>query len=127
MDQKILIIDDSEQDRKIMGRILTQNGYTDILYAENGEEGIQLANEQDPFIVIIDTILPEKDGFEICKELKNNPKLKCKAILLTGHVDAIDSEKADEVQADNYIVKTSDYSMLCQAIEKHIDDSHNVF
>ena len=119
MDKKILIIDDNAQDRMIMKRFLNKAGHKDILMAESGEEGLKIAEAENPDLLIIDTVLPGIDGFEACsriRELQGQPPPKI--IIMTGMIDAVDAVKAKRVGADDYCVKTSDGSSLMEAVEK---------
>lgn len=116
---KILIIDDDEQHRKIVERQLAKLGYPDLKHAERGEEGVHEISENQFDLVIIDTVLPDIDGFEVCRRIRgmaggDKPKI----IIMTGYVDVINTAKANEVGADEYIVKTSDYSLLMDAVKK---------
>jgi DNA-binding response OmpR family regulator len=117
MNRKVLIIDDNEQDRKIAERFLRKSGYTDVVTAETGEEGLLKTESEKPDIVIIDTMLPGINGFETCQKIrqKQGPQIP-KIIVVTGSVDAIDAVKARKCGADDYCVKTSDSAPLLQAI-----------
>ena len=116
--KKILIIDDNEQDRKIMKRYFLNAGFEQILEAATGEKGVETVKMEKPDIVILDTLLPQMDGFEACRQIRKNcgpdtPKI----VILTGYVDAVDALKAREMGADEYCVKTSDLSELIKAVE----------
>ncbi|MFH1867416.1 MAG: response regulator [Candidatus Omnitrophota bacterium] len=116
MNKKILIIDDNEQDRKIMERFLKKAGYEDIITAETGEEGVGKAQSDSPDLAVIDTILPGINGFEVCQQIRERCGLeKPKIIVMTGSVDAIDAVKAKKAGADDYCVKTSDCAPLLEA------------
>ncbi len=118
MNKKILIIDDNEQDRKIMKRLLGKAGFREIIMAENGEEGIKKAEQDKPDLVIIDTLLPGIDGFEVCGKIrKAQGPITPKIIIMTGFVDAVDAVKARQMGADDYTVKTSDYSSLVESVQ----------
>ena len=109
MGKKILVIDDNEQDRKIINRFLSKAGYADVMLAENGEDGVKIANAEKPDLVVTDTMLPGIDGFEVCRQIREaqgptNPKI----IIMTGGIDAVDAVKARKMGADDYCVKTSD-------------------
>lgn len=121
MKQKILVIDDNEQDLKIIQRFLNKAGYNEIVTAESGEEGIEKVKLEKPNIVILDTVLPGLNGFETCRKIresmgKNAPKI----IIVTGSIDAVDAGKAREAEADEYVVKTSDCSFILEAVKKVI-------
>ncbi len=71
----ILIIDDDEEVRYTIGQYLTSRGYQ-VIFAEDGDKGIQMAIEEQPFAITLDVMLPKKDGWSVLKELKENPKTK---------------------------------------------------
>lgn len=71
----ILIIDDDEEVRYTIGQYLTSRGY-EVIFAEDGEKGIQMAIEKQPFAITLDVMLPKKDGWSVLKELKENPGTK---------------------------------------------------
>ena len=118
MERKILIIDDNPQDRKIMTRFLNRAGFTRIATAENGAEGVKKVGEEKPDLVILDTMLPDMLGFEVCSRIreKHGPDAP-KIIMTTGAVDAVDALKARQAGANDYCVKTSDCSPLLSAVE----------
>ncbi|MFH1359739.1 MAG: response regulator [Candidatus Omnitrophota bacterium] len=113
---KILLIDDNEQDLKIMKRYLSPLGFDEILMAETGEQGLELAKTEQPDIVITDTQMPGVDGFEVCQKIKE-AGLESKVIIITGHIDAVDAVKAIKMGAADYCVKTDDYDFLLQAVK----------
>lgn len=121
MSKKILIIDDNEQDRKIMHRFVVKAGYDNIIMAVNGEDGVKKAESEKPDLVVTDTILPGIDGFEVCRRIRESQGADTpKIIVITGLIDAVDAVKARRMGADDYCVKTSEYSPLIEAIKKLI-------
>jgi len=117
MKKRILIIDDNEQDKKIMKRFLNKAGFQDISFAVTGEEGLDKADSEKPALVILDTILPGIDGFETCRRLRESKKLSgLRIIIITGSIDAVDAVKARKVGADDYCAKTSDFAPLLEAV-----------
>ncbi len=118
MKKKILLVDDDEQDLKIIKRYLSQIGNDEIWTVRTGEEGVKSAQENHPDITILDTNLPGIDGFETCKRIKEIDGLQTKVILMTGLIDAVDAGKARKMGADDYCVKTSDYAFLLNAVRK---------
>jgi len=118
MVKKILIIDDNDQDQKIMNRYLKEEGFEDVLFAHNGGEGIEKARSEKPDLIVIDTLLPEMDGFEVCRKIREEDGIsQVKIIIITGFIDAVDAVKARSVGADDYCVKTSDFSSLIEAVK----------
>lgn len=118
MGRRILIIDDNDQDRKIIERFIKKAGYEDIFMAETAEEGFIEVRSKKPDLVIIDTMLPGTDGFEVCKQIRETQDLdQPKIIIITGWIDAVDAVKARRAGANDYCVKTSDFSSLIEAIK----------
>ena len=121
MGKKILIIDDNEQDRKIITRFLNKAGYDDVITAELGEAGIEAAVKEKPDVIITDTVMPDIDGFEVCRrvrEAKLNPEPKI--IVITGTIDAVDAVEAKKAGADDYCAKTSAPVQLVETVKQFI-------
>ena len=77
----ILVIDDDEEVRYTIGQYLTSKGY-EVVYAANGNEGVRMAIEQQPFAITLDIMMPDKDGWSVLEELKENEKTKDIPIIL---------------------------------------------
>ena len=121
MGKKILIVDDNEQDRKIMKRFLNKADYEEIFIAETGEEGVKKAESEKADLVIIDTLLPGIGGFEVCRQIREaQGSTTPKIIIITGSIDAVDAVKARRAGADDYCVKTTDFLPLIEAVKKLI-------
>jgi len=116
MPKTILIVEDEPNVRTTLVDILTEYEYK-VVEAANGEEAIEKAKSEKPDVAIIDTLLPGIDGFETCKRIKAIEGLEVKVIVNTGKIDAVDALKAREMGADDYTVKTGDFSHLLAAIK----------
>ena len=117
MPKKILLIEDSGTALEIMKAVFEDSGYN-IVTAVDGRTGIEKAKAEKPDIVIIDTILPDINGFEVCQEIRREKFFKPVYIIITtGNVDAVDAEQAREVGADDYVVKTFESSYLLDAVK----------
>ncbi len=114
---KILIVDDNPGDLKLVEHYLKKAGYDDLLTAATGKEGLTKARDQHPDIVIVDTLLPDMNGFEVVKAYKHTNGSK-KAIMVTGSIDALDAEKARLCGADDYVVKITDMEPVIKAVKK---------
>ena len=114
-DVPILVIEDNPDDVLIIDRLLKKAGYSQVTFAGDGEEGIRKTEEVRPALVIVDTLLPDMNGFELCRRLRNCKGERFKIILTTGSVDAVDAARARDAGADDYVVKTEDFSLLIEA------------
>ena len=107
---KILIIEDDPVFQQTLSEFLRTDGF-EVFSAVDGEEGIKLAREKSPNIVLLDIILPKKNGYEVIAELKKEPTTKNIPIVLLTNLGGVqDVEKALELGATTYLVK-SDYKL----------------
>ncbi|SKB57692.1 response regulator [Maribacter arcticus] len=105
MKKTILIIEDNEQNMYMLSYLLEQSNYT-IIKAYNGLDGLKLAHENHPEIILIDIQLPDMDGYEICNKLSHNGLPKSTVIIaVTSYAMGGDKEKAIEAGADGYLEK----------------------
>ncbi|WP_027399563.1 response regulator transcription factor [Anaerovorax odorimutans] len=101
--KKILVIEDEPNIRELVLYNLTQNSYEGI-FAEDGETGLALARMEKPDLILLDIMLPEKNGYDICKELRAEGN-KTPIIMLTAKNEEIDKVLGLEFGADDYISK----------------------
>ena len=120
MENKILIVDDNDQDIKIMKRYLGQAGYEDVVFSHTGEGGVDAVIKEKPDLVILDTSLPGIDGFEACKRIKSMRSEGPIVIIMTGLIDAVDAGKARKSGSDDYCVKTSDGTPILESVAKFL-------
>ena len=118
---KILIIDDDEQDQKLIKRLLEREGFEDVNTAGSGVDGIFFAEEQKPNIILVDTRLPGIDGFETAKRILAIEDIETKIIIMTGAIEAVDATKARESGASQYCAKTKDCAKLILAVKQFVD------
>ena len=118
MGKKILIIDDSEQDRKIIKRFLNKAGFEEIFTATTGQDGLKKAISEKPDLVILDTLLPDTIGVEVCRQIRQiDGSTIPRIIMMTGTIDAVDAVKARQVGAEDYCVKTTDCAPILEAVK----------
>jgi DNA-binding response OmpR family regulator len=104
---KILFVEDEPTLQKELNEILQQEGFK-ILSAFDGEEALKLTKEEMPDLILLDLILPKKDGFEVLKELKADEKMKDIPVIVLTNLEGIgDVEKAIELGAISYLVKAN--------------------
>ncbi len=105
MKPSILIIEDNEQNMYMLTYLLEKSNYK-VIIAYNGIDGLKLAHENHPEIILIDIQLPDMDGYEICAKLRHNGLPKNTTIIaVTSYAMGGDKEKAIEAGADGYIEK----------------------
>jgi CheY-like chemotaxis protein len=105
MNRKILIVDDEEVIRKFLRIHLTKLGY-EVEEAADGEQAIEQLGKEDFDLLICDILMPKKDGWEVIKELKSNPKTKgIPVIVLTAKNEDSDMFKVYDLGAEYYMTK----------------------
>lgn len=103
--EKILIIDDELHIVELLKYNLESNGYK-TLYALNGRDGLNEVFEKKPDLILLDVMLPEMDGFDVCKEIKKSKEFEAvPIIMLTAKGEEFDKILGLELGADDYITK----------------------
>ncbi len=93
MAQKVLIADDQIASRRMFEMVLAREGY-DVITVDSGAKVLDMVKEKHPDIALIDAIMPEVDGYQVCEMLRNSPNLKqLPVILLAGKHEAFDKER----------------------------------
>lgn len=100
--QKILIVDDDETIVDLVRMQLEMTGF-DPIVAYNGRDGITMAKEHRPSLIVLDIMLPELDGLEVCREVRRFANIPI--IMLTGRSDEFDRVLGLEMGADDYVTK----------------------
>ena len=99
---KILVVDDEEPIAKILDFNLREEGY-DVIVANDGEKAVELAFSEDPDLILLDLMLPKKDGMEVCREVRAQKNIPI--IMLTAKNSEIDKVLGLEFGADDYVTK----------------------
>lgn len=127
--KKLLVIDDSDQIRWFLKHVF--NKEYQILEARNGQDGINVALKEEPDLIFCDVMMPVKDGYETCREIKNDPKMaQTPVVMLTAKVESEDVITGIEAGADDYITKPFDVEILRSKINslmKKRDDMKRYF
>jgi twitching motility two-component system response regulator PilH len=118
MAKTILVVDDSPTQMKLMTTALQGKGYK-IITAVDGEEALEKANKEQPDLMLLDVILPKKNGFQVCRQLKTAPDTKAiKVILVTTKSQDTDRFWGLKQGADEYITKPFEDAELQQMVAK---------
>jgi two-component system cell cycle response regulator DivK len=103
--QRILVIEDHEENRRILRDLLTSAGYA-LLEATTGEDGVRLAGEARPDLILMDIQLPGVDGYEATRRIKGDPALRAIPIIaVTSYALSGDDQKAMQAGCDAYVTK----------------------
>jgi DNA-binding response OmpR family regulator len=114
--KKILIADDDESIHDLLTEALRTEDY-EIIHAYDGQETLERAVEELPDLVVLDTMMPMRDGRDICKELKSNPEtVHMKIVMLSAKADQQDRILGFELGADDYITKPSSIHYITRTV-----------
>ena len=120
---KVLLIEDNDEVRENTGEILELARY-DVASARNGKEGVSMALESPPDIIVCDIMMPELDGFGVLHILSKDPKTSSVPfIFLTAKADRTDIRKGMTLGADDYLTKPFEETELLNAIETRLRKS----
>src|ERR1700733_7534066 len=115
--KSILLIDDEEQLRKIFALALRKGGYH-VIEAVNGTEGLALARQHLPDLILTDVHMPGGDGSTLLRDIRQDPALRSKqVVLMTGRPDLVTPRKGMEEGADDFLVKPGGLSALLSCVE----------
>jgi len=117
---KILLVEDNEMNRDMLSRRLIRRGY-EVVMAEDGAKGVELANSESPDLILMDLSLPIMDGWEATRTLKANDSTKAiPVIALTAHAMKSDEDKAKEAGCDDFDTKPVDLNRLIEKMDKYL-------
>ena len=116
-DAQILIVDDEPHVLRSLGFVLRQAGY-DVLQARDGAHALEIIRQKRPRLIFLDIMLPEKDGYEVCREIKQTEELaSTHVIMLTARYQEVDRQKAMEAGAQDYMTKPFSPSKALQLVQ----------
>ena len=120
MQTKILVIEDNEDNRRIVRDLLTSAGY-EVIEAVTGQEGVTAAETQGPELILMDIQLPDFDGYEATRRIKANPTLSpIPIIAVTSYALSGDDVKAFEAGCDAYVTKPYSPRELLAKIREYL-------
>jgi two-component system, cell cycle response regulator DivK len=122
---KILLVEDNEMNRDMLSRRLARKGY-DVAIAEDGQRGVDMAESEEPDLILMDMSLPVIDGWEATRRIKGSADTGgIPIIALTAHAMASDREKAIEAGCDDYDTKPVELARLLEKIERLLNRRHD--
>ena len=120
MSKRILVVEDQEDNRRIMRDLLVASGYEPV-EATTGEEGLALAEREKPDLILMDIQLPGLDGYEVTRRIKANPSLKhIPIIAVTSYALSGDDQKAYAAGCDGYVTKPYSPRVLLAKIREYL-------
>jgi len=121
MAHRILVVDDEQDIRQLVALIAEAAGY-EVVQANNGMEGLQAIERSEFDLVILDIMMPEMDGWEVCRRMKSRQRMKdIPVLILTVRSQPLDKVIGMEVvHADDYLTKPFERYELLDALERLI-------
>ncbi|MEX1275083.1 MAG: response regulator [Bacteroidota bacterium] len=120
MKQKVLLVDDEEFFRRLVANGFEREGYA-VLQADNGIDGLRIAEQEKPDLIVLDLVMPGLLGFEVCKSLRDNSVFSnTPIIVMSAKAYKPDIDKALELGADAYIVKPIELEELMQLVKEQM-------
>jgi CheY-like chemotaxis protein len=120
---RILLVDDSPHAQRMGERILSDEGF-EVVTVTTAESALIRLDDVDPDVVVADTVMPGRNGFDICYYLKISPRHKHVRVILTaGVLDALDEGQLERVEADGMLRKPFEASALVAAVKPLAEDA----
>ena len=118
---KVLLVEDNEMNRDMLSRRLTRRGF-EVVFAGDGQQGLDLARSEKPDVILMDMSLPVMDGWEVTRRIKADGTMRSIPVIgLTAHAMSGDREKAIEAGCDDYDTKPVEMERLLGKIERLLD------
>lgn len=116
----ILVVDDNPDNTEIIREYLEVRGYP-IAVAHDGDEALALFERMRPRLVLLDVMMPGRDGWEVCRLMKQHPSLgrDIRVIMVTALDEWDDKRQALETGADDYVEKPFDLRRLAATVERN--------
>lgn len=121
---RILIVDDHQLSRELLKEYLNGAGY-EAIEAADGAEALERLEESVPDLVLLDIIMPNVDGFEVCRRIKENPRTSLLPIIMVTGLEDFDAKmKALSLGADDYVNKPISERELLMRVNNHLRIKH---
>lgn len=117
----ILVVDDNPDNAEIIQQYLEARGYP-ITVANSGEEALALFESVKPALVLLDVMMPGRDGWEVCRTMKQHPTLgkTVRVIMVTALNELEDKREALKTGADDYVEKPFDLATLAACVQRNL-------
>ena len=118
-DEYILLVDDDKATHDVVKRAIKKEGYT-VYSAFDGDEGMEQARKAIPKLILLDVLMPGRDGWSVLKEIKNDVKLKDVPVVITSVLN--EESLATSLGADDYMKKPIDRSFFINLVKRYITE-----
>jgi len=119
--KKILIVEDEESLLKLESILLTSKGY-EVTGAKSGREALEILKTEMPDLILLDIMLPEMDGFEVCRLIRSDMRTRhIPVVMLTAKKSREDMERGEQVGANWYITKPFKSSMVTETVKRFLE------
>ena len=117
----VLVVDDNHDNTEIIQRYLEARGYP-VSVAHNGDEALAMLEQVRPSLVLLDVMMPGRDGWEVCRLMKSHPVLgrRLRIIMVTALDEWDDRRQALQTGADDYVAKPFDLPKLASTVERNV-------
>ena len=116
----ILVVDDNEDNAHIIRDYLEARGYP-ISVAYNGDDALDLFEKEKPSLVLLDVMMPGRDGWQVCREMKDSDwGRSVRVIMVTALQDWTDKRQAIETGADDFVEKPFELAKLAMVVERNV-------
>jgi DNA-binding response OmpR family regulator len=117
----ILVVDDNPDNAHIIRDYLEAKGYP-ITVAYNGDDALKAFSEVKPSIVLLDVMMPGRDGWQVCREMKSHPTLgrNVRVIMVTALDDWVNKRQALQTGADDFVEKPFELPRLASTVERNV-------
>ncbi len=116
--QTVLVVDDMQSERALMAKVVQSIGFT-AEFAGNGKEALEVARKSKPILILLDVVMPDRDGFATCRALKKDSETaNIPVILVTSKGQASDKVWGKRQGASGYVTKPYSESELVAEIQK---------
>ena len=123
----ILIIDDNEEILEMLQLAISKTTSHQVLLSTNGPDGLRKAHSEQPELAIVDVMMPKMNGYDVVRELRQDPKTADMAIIvLTARGQAVDKVAALEAGADRYMAKPVKIQDLVDEIERLLSEAPRI-
>ena len=118
-DEYILLVDDDKATHDVVKRAIKKEGYT-VYSAFDGDEGMEQARKVIPKLILLDVLMPGRDGWSVLKEIKNDKKLKNIPVVITSVLN--EESLASSLGADDYMKKPIDRTFFLNIVKRYITE-----